>query len=183
MKGFVVSAHHRDNIAYFGSHLSGVYMKSKLSIYCIGTTLILGVLVPGLLQEASYSRPDPFRSIEFCSTYPVLFEHDNFRGKHIILQFSTERFVNFNDVGSSVCVPAGWSVSLYEHDTFQGRALTVNSGDWWSDLKRNRPSNENWGDRISSVRVSRWDESRQAYLECTGLPPSYELPSICRFDQ
>lgn len=57
----------------------------------------------------------------------------------------------FNDMISSIIVPAGMKIIVYEHANYQGRSLTIR-GRWapprWDDF---------WNDRISSIRVVRED--------------------------
>lgn len=90
-----------------------------------------------------------------CTEYPVLWEHDNYRGECLKLPVSRPGFKNydFNDEASSVCVPDGWKVVLYRDTNFEGESLTVYGPASISDLKRNRPDAKNWGDKISSAEV------------------------------
>ena len=99
-------------------------------------------------------------NIHPCSVgSPALFEHDNFSGRVASTSFSIRnlRDINFTDEASSVCVPSGWILRLYEHDSFRGDYLQVNGDDFWTDLKRNRPGGDDWGDKISSVEVYEYD--------------------------
>lgn len=68
-------------------------------------------------------------------------------------EWTAERGYDFwNDRISSVYVPEGYRVILYEHSYFRGRRLVLESH--WS-----APRGETWwNDRISSIRVERvWD--------------------------
>ncbi len=92
-----------------------------------------------------------------CNEYPILFHDDGFRGGNLRLQDSESDLgrQGIGDGASSVCVPAGWRVVLYEHDRYGGDRLEIVGPDAIEDLKRDRPNNQNWGDRISSVQVYR----------------------------
>ena len=90
-----------------------------------------------------------------CSEYPILYEHDTYNGQCLELARNIGGFKNldFNDKASSVCVPDGWKVTLYEHTNYSGNSLTIIGPYKNSDLKRNKPDGMNWGDKISSARV------------------------------
>lgn len=82
-----------------------------------------------------------------CDEYPVLYQHDSFDGRCLRLPVSNGGFKNydFNDMASSVCVPDGWQVILYEHANYEGKSLTITGPYKNSDLKRNKPDGMNWG--------------------------------------
>ncbi|MBI9069467.1 MAG: hypothetical protein JEZ09_19375, partial [Salinivirgaceae bacterium] len=65
----------------------------------------------------------------------------------------------WNDYISSIRVPAGLTVVVYEHEKYQGASMTLTSD--WSVSGGSDP----WNDRISSIRVSR-----------TQLPPLPVIP-------
>ncbi len=93
-----------------------------------------------------------------CATNPVVFKHDNFGGKKIVLSardYGDLRDYGLTDEISSVCVPRGWKVILYQHHGYRGDNLTVTGPNSWNDLKRQQPDGKNWGDSISSIRVIR----------------------------
>jgi hypothetical protein len=101
------------------------------------------------LGGANVNTPPPA-----CGTNPVLFADDNFRGERIDLTTNTRDLhqLNFGDKASSVCVPAGWTITLFQDTDFRGRSLDLNAN--VADLKRDRPGGQDWGDLISSVRVT-----------------------------
>lgn len=52
-----------------------------------------------------------------------IFEHSNYEGKRMLIRQNTPWVGdNFNDIVSSLTVPAGWEVILYEHANYQGRS-------------------------------------------------------------
>lgn len=91
-----------------------------------------------------------------CGSVPLLFENDNKRGKQVSLQFSQLDLhtLGIGDAASSICVPMGWAVDLFENTNFSGAELHVVGPAEFTDLKRQMPDGRNWGDTISSARVS-----------------------------
>ena len=112
-----------------------------------------------------------------CGVAPILFEHDNMRGKRLPLNFSyydlRSNTAKFGDKASSVCVPMGWDVTLFEHSNFRGRQLRLTGPIRIDDLKKNSPDGKNWGDKISSVRVS-GVLANPAPTACAASPVVYE---------
>jgi hypothetical protein len=110
-----------------------------------------------------------------CINNPILFEHDNYRGRPFdllsdvpdlklnqVTPFPIGSFRNvvtypnsFNDKASSLCVPAGWTITLYQDPNYTGQSVQIAPSQNWGDLHRNGPLGQNWGDKVSSVRVSR----------------------------
>ncbi len=96
---------------------------------------------------------------------PTFWEHDNFRGRSYKLGGSQPDFGRvivggkpFDDVISSMCVPRGWTVTAYSQAGYRGFTYTFGGPREYEDLKR-QPAGEgarlNWGDLITSVRVSK----------------------------
>lgn len=109
-----------------------------------------------------------------CDQYPMLFSNDDFGGRSIRLDNPIDDMdrIGFNDDASSVCVPRGWTVTLYEHDHYRGDALRLDGEQAISDLKRQRPQGQDWGDRVSSARVERirYDQPSEPPRECDRSP-------------
>ncbi len=82
--------------------------------------------------------------------YPVLYENVNFDGRALPLragmQLRNLGIHDFNDKASSVWVPNGWTVEMYEHAQFKGALLRKTT-----PIPNLRT--EGWGDKISSVRI------------------------------
>ncbi|MGB3756274.1 MAG: hypothetical protein WBA07_07860 [Rivularia sp. (in: cyanobacteria)] len=137
-------------------------MSRRLSIAKIGLASLMMLtafhssLIPNS-QNALASQKLPSE----CKTRPVVFEDDNFRGKKMVLEqgnygvWKDYLYHFFSDEISSVCVPKGWKVILYQHHGLRGDKLEVTGANSWNDLKRQRPDGKNWGDSISSIRVIR----------------------------
>ncbi len=89
-----------------------------------------------------------------CQTNPVLFADDNFRGERFDITANTRDLhqLNFGDKASSVCLPAGWAITLFQNTDFGGQSLHVNAN--VADLQRDRPGGQDWGDKVSSVQVT-----------------------------
>lgn len=91
-----------------------------------------------------------------CGRVPILYEHDGLQGTLVSLEWSSPNLgdQNMGDRGSSLCVPQGWEVTLYEDADYKGSFITITGPQVILDLKRDRPNGRDWGDKISSVRVS-----------------------------
>ncbi len=129
------------------------------------------VLRADFLRDADASSPDPGTSE--CDRFPILFRNDDFEGQKMVLEADVQDLHrrNFGDRASSICVPRGWEVVLYEDTRFRGEKLTLRGPHTIADLKRDRPAGRNWGDRISSVEVQRVSVSQAA---CRQTPVLYE---------
>ncbi|HSR67281.1 MAG TPA: beta/gamma crystallin-related protein [Acidobacteriota bacterium] len=108
-----------------------------------------------------------------CNNYPMLFEDDSFRDRSVRLDrdYNDLHNLGIGDDASSVCVPRGWTVELYEDKHFRGDRLVIYGENYIADLKRDRPDGRDWGDRISSARVYR-DDRRRPGNRPGGYPPN-----------
>jgi len=98
-------------------------------------------------------------------TLPTFYEHDNFRGRSYSLGGSQPNFhkvvvsgKHMGDVISSMCLPRGWKVTAYTLPDYKGISYDFSGPRAYEDLQRQHAANGqrlNWGDKISSVRVSR----------------------------
>ncbi len=88
---------------------------------------------------------------------PTLFGDDDFGGRAVTADSSIPDLhrLGVGDQASSLCVPAGWLMVIYEDTNYRGRSLDITGPDSIADLKRDRPDGSDWGDRISSVEVFR----------------------------
>jgi astacin (peptidase family M12A) len=91
-----------------------------------------------------------------CRNNPVLFADDNFRGERLDVTANLRDLHqrNFGDKASSICVPMGWTITLFQHTEFGGQSLNLGSLGHVADLKRDRPGGQDWGDTVSSVQVT-----------------------------
>lgn len=91
-------------------------------------------------------------SLDYCSV-PVLFEHAERVGKPYVLNADYPNLHDFNagDRVSSICVPSGDTIVIYEHVNYSGQAVVLRGPVFIRNLATERPG---WNDRISSVRVS-----------------------------
>lgn len=91
-----------------------------------------------------------------CDRYPMAFSDSGYRGRSLRLDNSVSDLhrVGFGDQISSVCVPYGWQLALYSDSNYRGDALRIHGAGGYEDLSRERPDGLDWGDRISSVRVT-----------------------------
>jgi hypothetical protein len=80
----------------------------------------------------------------------VVYEDCGFRGQRSVLTEGSFRNYQLgigNDEISSIRIPIGWTVTVYEHDNFQGQSQSFTGN---TDCLP-----PNWNDRISSIRVSK----------------------------
>lgn len=80
---------------------------------------------------------------------PVVFEHNDYAGRSQGLnvgRYDISHLAIGNDIISSVKVPAGWKVTLFEHAGFQGAAKVITA---------NTPGLPDFNDRASSLVVER----------------------------
>merc|ERR1712096_235528 len=91
--------------------------------------------------------------------YPTFYQHCNFRGYKKSLTRSTNwvRRVRIkNDDLSSIVVPRGWVVTVYQHAHYKGRKMTIVGPKKVSCLVRNKMNrHRTWNDQISSIAVHR----------------------------
>lgn len=79
----------------------------------------------------------------------TFFEHQNFNGASRTVSQDVQSLTSgwWNDKISSMRIPHGWTVILYEHCSFRGNSIVLTS-DWtvlnWNDC---------WNDRVSSIKV------------------------------
>jgi len=83
-----------------------------------------------------------------AQNYVTLYEDCNYRGRSYFLEPGTYRGYQMkmdNDRLSSMQVPAGMKVTIYEHDNFNGKSKTLTSNIYCLD--------ESWNDMTSSLVV------------------------------
>lgn len=88
---------------------------------------------------------------------PTFHAYDNFGGRAYTAKrgeypniHKDSRFRGLGDAMSSLCVPRGFVVHFYEHDTFKGKMWEVVGGKEFYDLGRQK---KDFQDRISSFKV------------------------------
>jgi hypothetical protein len=97
------------------------------------------------------------RATASCS-YGTVYQHCNFGGYKKVLKHSTSWVANLgvkNDDLSSIKVPAGKCVTLYEHGGYKGRSWKICGKTQISCFTRHKMSGgKSWNDQVSSIRVS-----------------------------
>jgi hypothetical protein len=111
---------------------------------------------------------------QFSCIEPVLFEHDRYRGERYDIKRDYADLHGFRhgDSASSACVPADWELTIFEHTNYGGRSLVLRENTLVEDLHRKAPDGRNWGDKISSVRVTRRPPGSTPGVPCT-TPRAY----------
>jgi hypothetical protein len=95
-----------------------------------------------------------FVTVLSAQNYVTLYEDCNYRGRSYFLEAGTYRGYQMkinNDVLSSMQVPSGMKVTIYEHDNFTGKSKTYHSNTYCLDGA--------WNDMASSIVV----ENSQQY--------------------
>lgn len=108
------------------------------------------------------------------SNLPTLYEDCNYRGNSRSLSAGYHDWNGMgvrNDALSSLTLPSGWSITLYENSGYKGRSTTYNSS------VNCLPSD--WNDRVSSVYISNtggggnnnnnnnsWERGVSLYQDC-----------------
>ncbi|MCH5584609.1 beta/gamma crystallin-related protein [Shimazuella sp. AN120528] len=84
----------------------------------------------------------------------TLYEHVNFKGKHIKICSNDSTLVNnnWNDIASSAKVSRGGGAVLYEHINYKGHQWNLAPGNY-PDFTKRKLGNGTWNDVVSSVRV------------------------------
>ncbi len=113
----------------------------------------------------------------------TLYQHNNYQGYAVNLPEGNFKLKDLqrrgmrNDDISSLRIPAGYEVTLYEHDNFQ-RPITffgiIVGGGWELTLNTstNLPHNN---DETSSVRVRRVADDSSWWLDCDGFYGYFEM--------
>ena len=122
----------------------GAFMKLKL-LAALASTLIISTIVATPLAIAQ----NDYRN-NTASDYVTVYEHCDFRGNRrdiLVGEFRKMRAVDFaNDSISSLRVPNGMELTLYEHNKFRGAYARFDRDE--SCLNRQ------WNDKASSLKVS-----------------------------
>jgi hypothetical protein len=110
-----------------------------------------------------------------CANKPVAFEHDNFRGTQLALGTSAINLhqLELGDRISSICVPAGWKITIHENVDFGGRSAVLTGVVSYPDLSTSPIEGFTWQDRISSIHFD--PPAGSTTVPCTS-------PALYQFD-
>jgi ankyrin repeat protein len=97
------------------------------------------------------------RTPQNCLVTPTLYENNLFQGKSIAVteESSDLKVQDFRNKASSLCVPKGWTLVVFEKPAFQGATYTINGPTVIYHMQDQRPGGQSWNDRVGSVKVSR----------------------------
>lgn len=101
-----------------------------------------------------------------CRTDAVFFEHIRYDGEALrvygtMQELSVEQF---NDRASSLCVPAGFRLVIYEDNYFTGESISIDgpaANISLAELKTSR--GDSWNDRISSLKMIDLKSIKEVY--------------------
>lgn len=88
-----------------------------------------------------------------CKEDALAFEHTGYWGKKLYLNtdhsYPDLRWHGFNDKISSICLPSGWELEIFEHLNGEGKRVTIKGPKQLSSMPRG------WNDTVTSIRVGR----------------------------
>lgn len=130
-------------------------MKLTLCASLASTILMSSLVASSAIAQGNY-RDDDQRNNNYASDYVTIYEHCDYRGDSrdvLVGDFRNMRSVNFkNDSVSSVKVPNGMDLVIYQDDDFRGRYARISRD--ISCLDRQ------WNDEVSSLKVSGYASGR-----------------------
>merc|ERR1711934_526872 len=88
---------------------------------------------------------------------PTFYQHCDYKGYAVALSAAVPdvKKVNIkNDDLSSIVIPAGWTVTVYEHTNYKGKSQVFGEGKYSCLTKfKMKGSSNSWNDQVSSIRV------------------------------
>ena len=118
-------------------------------------------IIVGVLLTVSAACDDDSPTTP-TGTAPVIYQDTNFRGDSRAVAADASDLDNlpgcggpgadWDDCISSIRVPAGWEVTVFEHDLYSGASATFTS-DIEALEQRMGPCGGDWDDCISSIQV------------------------------
>jgi hypothetical protein len=133
----------------------------------IGGYVQQGSQIGGQIKNSIYGTPGQGNQIyqgmpDVSGSYPVVFEHNDFGGQQYEIQSDIPDCRAYgieNDSISSVFIPLGSSITLYEHENFKGSSFTIDEttmslpsfNDSASSIKLNRIGSQTKSNSISST--------------------------------
>lgn len=166
--GFAHEQNRADSPAWCRDKAQGasgdIYMtpwdKDSVMNYCNPVSQNNGRLsahdIAGLQFWYGPTRPSGTPWVPDCRNDVVLFQDIRYAGRGVIIRGSMQELgvETFNDATSSLCIPSGYSLVVYEHNYFSGRSKTWHGPYLVIDLTRELiAQSENWNDRISSLEL------------------------------
>jgi hypothetical protein len=131
-------------------------MKLTLFASLASTLLMSSLVVSSAIAQGNYRGNDQ-RNNNSSSDYITIYEHCDFRGDSrdvLVGDFRNMRSVNFrNDSVSSVKVPNGMDLVIYQDDDFRGGYARINQNISCFDRQ--------WNDKVSSLKVSGYVSNRR----------------------
>lgn len=190
---------HADYLGRFQVLNAGSYNLGQL---ILGNDIISSVKVPPGWRVTLYEHADyqgqptvltasiPLVPMNDCTSsiqveknvFPVVYEHNDYGGRFQVLdegRYDLAQLSIGNDIISSVKVPSGWIVRLYEHAGFLGETKT---------LTADTTALPTFNDRASSIVVEKYRvvpnvighlrRTAEASVRSAGLTPVITNPSI-----
>ncbi len=88
---------------------------------------------------------------------PVIYRSRDVQGDWFVLENDIPDLhqAGFGDRAVSACIPAGWTLTVYDGIGYSGPSVRLQGPALFNDLAKDRPGDRDWSDRISSARVER----------------------------
>lgn len=145
-----------------GDGLSNIEMRNRLNRYDYGSGTI-PLKDSQFLDRLNQFKPSGFPTFTLSSVEAAnpqgsevsLYQHCNYDGYMVLLNEGDYTLSNLQSMGisnddlSSIVVPAGYRVELFEHDHFSGSLVTV------TNQSISCLTSNNFNDKISSIKVTK----------------------------
>lgn len=160
------------------------YDPNSIMNYCNQNWVNGGVLSAYDIQGLQFwYGPNPASGITWlpsCRNNVILFEHAGYAGKANIVRGTMENLsvIDFSDKVSSLCVPSGYRLNVYQHNQFGGAATSFDGPTSVRHLHELASGGlSDWGDTISSLELIDLVSGSRVYdapPECGRYPVLFE---------
>jgi hypothetical protein len=134
--------------ADFNDDVSSIYVPSrwKLTLYQDYNYHGPQLNVNSGSWNASSSWNDKLSSVKVSGGCPVFYSDFRLSGTSFVACSGGDVPADFNDDISSILVPSGWKLTLYQDYGYRGASLSIGSGTW--------TASNSWNDKLSSFKVT-----------------------------
>ncbi len=110
--------------------------------------------IASIIERASLQKK---RANKVTCKKPTFWKNAIFRGKKLIVKKTNRNMhsTKFGDTASSVCVPKGWAIRMYENKNLKGKSIYLAGPAKIVNLRHSKVKGKHFDNRISSVNVVR----------------------------